>query len=132
MQVLNLSYNWLNEDSFSPDVFTRIRTLTTLDLQRNRYVLVLQSDTGIVVGHWYCGQTLPVMINIKFCCWLAVADNHLVGDFCFFKLLIPRLFRNTACVPYSIVFIFVRNTIVKSSICHTQIIGNAEQHYLYE
>lgn len=38
MQMLNVSHNYLTEESFRPDVFADIRTLETLDLQRNRSV----------------------------------------------------------------------------------------------
>ena len=34
-----MSYNYLTEDSFRPDVFADMRTLETLNLQRNRFVL---------------------------------------------------------------------------------------------
>ena len=37
--MLDVSYNYLTEDSFRPDVFADMRTLETLNLQRNRFVL---------------------------------------------------------------------------------------------
>lgn len=37
-QVLNISHNYINEESFKADIFADMRTLDTVDLQRNRSV----------------------------------------------------------------------------------------------
>lgn len=38
LQVLNVSNNYLTQHSFTPDVFTNMKTLLTLDLRNNRLV----------------------------------------------------------------------------------------------
>lgn len=51
--MLNISHNYINEESFKADIFADMRTLDTVDLQRNRSVksavtvFMVEDDDGL-------------------------------------------------------------------------------------